>query len=665
MVQGAGWAGGPTPAPARSDWHAFGGDSTEQHYSPLDQINQGNVSQLGLAWTYDIDTFDSYTQPLEVDGVVYFAVGNSVIHALDARTGKLLWQYDPDVASQPEAKTRMRAGWGTRGIAYKDGMVFTATREGRLVAVDAKTGKLRWQVKTLDEAENGYITGPPWVAGDVVVTGFGGADYSPTRGYVTGYDLKTGKKRWRWYVVPGDPAKGFENKTMEMAAKTWSGEWWKYGGGGTVWHAMAYDPKLDYIYIGTGNGFPWNQKIRSPGGGDNLFLGSIVALNAKTGEYVWHYQANPGNTYDFTSTMDIELADITINGKLRHVLMQAPKNGFFYALDRETGQFISAGEIAKQNWAKSIDPVTGRPEMNPDSLYLDGKAFVMYPFPNGAHGVQAMSFSPKTGLSYVPVMDGGRVVVDPANVKDWHYRPGMFVNTGLGAPPANLTVPSASSRLVAWDVAANRIAWQVPEPGIFNGGTMATGGNLVFQGLNDGSFNAYSAQDGKKLWSYAMQNGMLAAPMSYSLGGKQYVTIITGFRSSYANTPNWDYRQQKRRVMTFALGATKQLPKAEVADAPIVDDAAFVIDPAKVKIGAGIFNTSCVICHGVGMAAGGAAPDLRKSSIPLDAAGFAAVLHDGALMSRGMPGFGNLTPEEIEGLRHYIRQRARESLAAK
>lgn len=652
---------GPQAGALRADWTSFGGDSDEQHYSPLAQVNSGNVGKLGLAWYYDIDTFDSYTQPLEVNGVVYFAVGLSVVHALDARTGKLLWRYDPDVASQPEAQTRMRAGWGTRGIAYKDGLVYTATREGRLIAVDAKTGKPRWSVQTLDEAEHGYITGPPWVAGDKVVVGFGGADYSPTRGYVTAYDAKTGKKAWRWYVVPGDPAKGFENKAMEAAAKTWTGEWWKFGGGGTVWHAMAYDAKYDRIYLGTGNGWPWNQKIRSPGGGDNLYLSSIVALDVKTGEYVWHYQVNPENSHDFNDAMDIELADVMIGGKMRSVLLHAPKNGFFYALDRETGKFISAGEFARQNWAKRIDPETGRPEINPEAQYPDGKPFLMYPFPNGAHGIQAMSYSPKTGLSYIPVMEGARVFTDPANLKDWTYKPGMFVNTGLGAPPPSIKIPPSTSKLVAWDVANNRIAWSIPQVGVFNGGTMATGGNLVFQGQNDGSFNAYAADSGRKLWAYPVQNGVLAAPISYAVGGRQYVTIITGFRSSFANTPNWDYTQQRRRVLTFAVGATKRLPKADFVDMPIQDDPAFTVDPDKAKIGAGVYNTSCVICHGVGMAAGGAAPDLRKSAVPLDGESFASVVHGGALMARGMPAFAILKPGELEGLRHYIRQRARET----
>jgi quinohemoprotein ethanol dehydrogenase len=649
---------------AEVNWSSFGGDDNEQHYSPLAQITQANVGRLGLAWSYDIDTFDSYTQPLAVNGVVYFAVGHSIVHALDARTGKLLWQYDPDVAGQPESQMRMRAGWGTRGIAYKDGAIFTATRDGRLIAVDAKTGKALWSVKTLDEAENGYITGPPWVAGDKVVIGFGGADYGPVRGYVTAYDIKTGKKAWRWYTVPGDPAKGFENKAMEMAAKTWKGEWWKFGGGGTVYHAMAYDAKFDRVYLGTGNGWPWNQKIRSPGGGDNLFLSSIVALDAKTGEYVWHYQVNPENSHDFNDAMDIELADVRVNGKVRPVLIHAPKNGFFYVIDRTNGKLISAGEFGKQNWAKGIDPRTGRPIINPEAQYPDGKPFMMFPFPNGAHGVQAMSYSPKTGYSYIPVMEGGRVFVDPPNLKEWKYKPGMFVNTGLGAPPANLVAPTASSKLVAWDVARNRAAWSAPQPRVFNGGTMATGGNLVFTGENDGTFNAYAADTGKKLWSFAAQNGILSAPISYTVGGKQYVTVLTGFRSSFANTPNWDYSQQQRRALTFAIGGKAMLPKAEMVDQPIQDDPAFTIDADKAKRGAGIYNISCVICHGSGMVAGGAAPDLRKSAIPLDAEGFSSVVHDGALMPRGMPSFGILTPEDLEGLRHFIRQRARETKVA-
>ncbi|MGH6644545.1 MAG: PQQ-binding-like beta-propeller repeat protein, partial [Bradyrhizobium sp.] len=406
----------------------------------LTQITDKNVGKLGLAWYYDIDTFDSYTQPLAVNGVIYFAVGHSIVHALDARTGKLLWQYDPDVASQPEAKTRMRAGWGTRGIAYKDGAIFTATRDGRLIAVDARTGKALWSVQTLDEAENGYITGPPWVAGDKIVIGFGGADYGPVRGYVTAYDIKTGKKSWRWYTVPGDPAKGFENKAMEMAAKTWKGEWWKFGGGGTVYHAMAYDAKFDRVYIGTGNGWPWNQKIRSPGGGDNLFLSSIVALDAKTGNYAWHYQVNPENSHDFNDAMDIELADVTINGKPRPVLMHAPKNGFFYVIDRATGELLSADMYQPVTWASGVDMATGRPVETANARYEDPQTALQVPGPLGSHNWHPMAFSPNTGLVYIPAHTLPTVY---AAMDNFRYRPGAW-NTGTDFAAAALPTETAA-----------------------------------------------------------------------------------------------------------------------------------------------------------------------------------------------------------------------------
>lgn len=651
-------APGGAPVEGR-DWFSFGGDDSEQHFSPLSQITDQNVNRLGLVWYYDVDTYDAYTAPLAVDGVLYFAAGSSVIHAIDARSGKLLWKYDPKVAEAPEAQWRLRAGWGIRGIAYRDGKVITATRDGRLLAVDARNGKLLWSVQTLDEAEGAYITGPPFVAGDKVVIGFGGADYSRVRGYVTAYDLKTGKKSWRWYVVPGNPAVDKDETTLK-AASTWKGEWWKFGGGGAVYQAMAYDAKYDRIYLGTGNGFPWNQKIRSPGGGDNLYLASIVAVDAKTGQYVWHYQTNPGNTWDFNNAMDIELTDMVVDGRKRPVLLHAPKNGFYYVIDRETGKLLSAEKFGPVNWAEKIDIATGRPIENPEARYEDGKPFVLYPFPNGAHGVQAMAHSPQTGLTYIPVMEGGRVHIDP-DLKTWKVRDGLFVNTGLGAPPAGIVTPPSKSFLLAWDPAKQKEVWKIPQPGTFNGGVLATGGNLVFQGQNSGDLGAYRATDGLKLWSFFAQNGILSAPISYSVGGVQYVTVIASFRSSFANSPNWDYRQQKRRVLTFRLGGKARLPKFEMVAEDFPDDTAFEIDPKKAAIGAGIYGTSCVICHGGGMIAGGAAPDLRKSPIPLDKDAFWSVVHDGALMDRGMGKFDNLSDAEIEGLMHYIRQRARDT----
>jgi len=648
---------------AGRDWFSFGGDDNGEHYSPLDQITRVNVGQLGLAWSFDIDTFDAYTQPLAVNGVVYFAAGHSVIHALDARSGRLLWQYDPKVAQAPEAEWRMRAGWGIRGIAFRDGKVITATRDGRLLAVDARNGKLLWSVQTLDEpsSHGAYITGPPFIAGDKVVIGFGGADYSKVRGYVTAYDLNTGKKAWRWYVVPGNPMVDTDDTTREAAA-SWTGEWWKFGGGGAVYHSMTYDAKYDRIYLGTGNGFPWNQKIRSPGGGDNLYLASVVAIDMKTGKRAWHYQTNPALTWDFNNAMDIALARMTVRGAERDVLLHAPKNGFYYVIDRETGKLLSAEKFGPVNWADRVDTETGRPVINPDSLYPDGKPFVLYPFPNGAHGVQSMAHSPQTGLTYIPVMEGGRVHIDPANLKNFTVRDGMFVNTGLGAVPPGIVVPPARSMLLAWDPVRQKKAWEIPQPNTFNGGVLATGGRLVFVGLNTGDFGAYDAENGTKLWSFDAQNGILSAPISYSVGGRQYVTVIASFRSSFPNQPNWDYRQQKRRVLTFALGARGKLPRFQREVEPVLDDPAFTIDPAKAAIGAGIYNAGCNICHGGGMTAGGAAPDLRKSPIPFDADGFDAVVRGGALMERGMGKFNHLSDAEMEGLRHYIRQRARETM---
>ncbi|MCG2841125.1 PQQ-dependent dehydrogenase, methanol/ethanol family [Sandaracinobacter sp. RS1-74] len=647
------------------DWAWFGGNSSEDHFSPLEQINDRNIGRLGLAWSLDLDTFDSFTAPLAVDGVIYFGVGHSVLHAVDAVTGKLLWQYDPDVASQPASKIRMRAGWGIRGIAYKDGVLFTGTRDGRLIAVDAKEGKLLWSVETLDEAPAGYITGPPWVAGDNVVIGFGGADYAPIRGYVTAYNVKTGKKAWRFHIVPGNPADGFENKAMEMAAKTWTGEWWKFGGGGTVYNAMAYDARYNRIYLGTGNGWPWNQRIRSPGGGDNLFLSSIVALDADTGEYKWHYQTDPGNTWDFNNAMDIQLTDIKIGNKLRPVLIHAPKNGFFYVLDRENGKLLSAAPFAKQNWAERIDMKTGRPVEVPEARFPDGKSFLMFPHAAGAHGVQSMAYSPKTGLAYIPTMEAARYFADPANLKDWQYRPGMFINTGIGASPSTSPPPPpAKSSLVAWDVKGNRPAWEIPQPGLVNGGAIATGGGLVFQGLNDGRFVAYSAADGRELWTFDAQNGILGNAISYEVGGRQYVTVLTGYRSSFATNPTWDYHQQRRRVLTFALDGKAELPKVEDEETPVLDDPDFVVDVEKARRGASIYNQACVVCHGVGLVAGGAAPDLRKSGVALDSETFAAVVRDGLLMNRGMPAYGDFKDEDVEGLRHFVRQKAREGLPA-
>ncbi len=394
-----------------TDWPEYGRTFSEQRFSPLDQINRQNVAKLGLAWSLELPEWNVSSAPVEADGVIYIAVGFSVIYAVDAVSGKMLWSYDPKIL--PE---KMHLAWGIRGLAFWKDKVIAGVQDGRLFALDAKTGKLVWETLTTEPGDNRYITGAPRVFNGKVIIGQGGADFGHVRGYVSTYDIDTGKLLWRWFIVPGDPSKGFENKAMEMAAKTWTGEWWKFGGGGTAWNAMTYDPELNRIYIGTGNGGPWNRKLRSPGGGDNLFLCSVVALDADTGEYIWHYQTTPGESWDFTSTMDIVMATIPVDGKPRKVLLHAPKNGFFYVLDRQSGKLISAEKLGKVTWAKGIDMATGRPIEVPGVRYEDGEA-LMWPGSGGVHNWQPMSFSPDTGLTYVPV----------------HEMPGYYNDKGFDA----------------------------------------------------------------------------------------------------------------------------------------------------------------------------------------------------------------------------------------
>ena len=647
------------------DWSAYGG-TNEDHYSPLAQIDQTNVGRLGLVWSHDVEQGpNAASAPLEVDGIVYFAAGYSVISALDVRTGKLLWTYDPKA---PEAAgKKMRAAWGIRGIAYAKGRIFTGTIDGRLIAIDAKTGKLAWSQQTINRADESYITGPPWIAGDKVVIGFGGGDFGPIRGYVTAYDIADGKQAWRFYTVPGDPQKpdnAASDSIMPAAAKTWTGDFWKFGGGGTAWHAMAYDPKFDRIYIGTGNGAPWNQKIRSPGGGDNLFLCSIIALDAKTGKYVWHYQVNPGETWDYNAAMDIELADLNIGGRVRPVILHAPKNGFFYVIDRETGKLLSAEKFAPANWAERIDIPTGRPVETPWARYPDGKPVVLFPSPVGAHSAEAMAFSPRTGLVYMPAYDQARVYVDAPDLKTWKFIPGEIINNAVGAPPPNMTVPPGTSALLAWNPVTQKPVWRIPQTGQRSGAVTATGGDLVLQGQATGKFTFFAAQTGKPLWSFDAQNGVQAPPITYMVGGKQYVTVMASWRAMgpSGRVPEYDYYTTRRRVLTFALDGKTTLPPAAPVT-PFADDPAFKVDPAKAAVGKPIFAQHCSICHGPGLVSGGAAPDLRRAPAPLDYDTFAGVLHDGLLVERGMPRFEEFTPVQIAALQNYIRQQAREALS--
>lgn len=647
------------------DWPGFGRTYGEQHFSPLAEIDTASVGKLGLAWSMDLPPGNSATGPIEIAGTLYFARFYSEVNAVDAVTGKLLWKYDPKA---PEASgVRLRQGWGSRGVAWWNGKIYTATQDGRLIALDANTGKLLWSTQTLDSGDPRFISGPPRVFDGKVLIGNAGADEAGIRGYVTAYDSETGKQLWRFWTVPGDPAKGFENKAMEMAAKTWAGEWWTKGGGGTVWNAMSYDAKTGTVFIGTGNGSPWNRKIRSDGKGDNLFLCSVVALDAKTGAYKWHYQINPGESWDYNAAMDMELADLIIDGQPRKVLITAPKNGFLYVIDRLTGKLISAKPFVPVTWAKGIDIASGRPIENPGIRYESGSATIS-PTPIGAHSWLPMAFSRQTGLVYIPAIDLQATYDDHGiTPQNWKRRGGMAldyaVNPSIAFPKGN---EDSASSLVAWDPVRQREVWRVKTPIHFNGGVLTTGGSLVFQGQMDSQFNAYDARTGQRLWSFDARAPVIAPPISYSVNGKQYVTVITGngtsggFLGSMLARFGIDYRTQARRVLTFAIGGTGTLPPKTPYVAKAIDDPAFKSDPAAEGRGGLVYNTRCVVCHGGGVAAAGTAPDLRASGAILSQQSLDAILHDGALVSQGMPRFEELTEQERSDVRQFVRSAASE-----
>ena len=653
-----------------ADWPAFGRTYDERHFSPLNLINEKTVGGLRLAWSYDLPTGNSVSGPLAVGGVVYTATGYSVVRAFDGETGRLIWEHDTHAAEA--AGQKLRQGWGIRGLAYWDNRIIVGTQDGRLVALDSRDGKQLWSQMTVGKDDVRFISGPPRVFNGKVIIGHGGADSGPIRGYVTTYDVATGKLLWRFYTVPGNPADGFENDAMRMAAKTWSGQWWKYGGGGSVWNAMTYDAESDTILIGTGNGAPWNRRIRSEGKGDNLFLCSIVALDANTGAYKWHYQTNPGESWDYNSAMDMQLADLKIDGRLRKVVMTAPKNGFFYVIDRTNGKLISAEPIVKVNWASKIDIKTGRPVEMPNIRYENGSMTEMWPGPNGGHNWLPMSYDPRHRIAFIPTLLQPGVYDDRGiDPKTWAFTPKNAFNPGVNIDLTPKIAPGGgSSELLAWDVVRQKKLWSVPNPGFWNGGTMATAGNLVFQGHADGTFNAYSSLTGKRLWSFDAQTGVIGPPITYLVKGQQYVTVLSGFGSSGAAFGKavarfgWEARTQRRRVLTFSLQGKAQLPPPDPRFKAVpVEDPGFKANPKQAALGAMVVGQRCIACHGVELQAAGLAPDLRASLVPQDEAAFDAIVRGGALVSQGMPSFADVPAEEIAAARQYIRTKAREFAA--
>jgi quinohemoprotein ethanol dehydrogenase len=528
--------------PDGANWLSYGRTMDEQRFSPLTLVSDTNVKDLGLAWSADFDTARGQeATPIVVDGILYTSTAWSMVKAYDATNGKLLWSYDPQV---PRAKlVDICCDAVNRGVAVYKGKVYVATLAGHLVALNADTGKVIWDKMTVPEGSHMAITGAPRIVKGKVLIGNAGSEYI-TRGYLAAYDADSGNEVWRFYTVPGDPSKPFEGKHLEAASKTWPEGAWKLGGGGTVWDSITYDPVTDLVYFGTANAEPWNPDARGTTAGDSLYTASIVAVKPDTGEYVWHFQETPEDRWDFDSNQQIIAANMKINGAETRVLLHAPKNGFFYVLDAKTGKFISGKPFATVTWAKGLDPVTGKPDVNPEARYeKTGKPFISMPGAMGAHSWTPMSFSPKTGLVYIPANEVGQPYM--AAAKGW--KPGETgFQTGLDlthlAAPADPAVrqailASTKGSLIAWDPVAGKARWTVQHVGPSNGGTLSTAGNLVFQGTAGGEFRAYTADSGKQLWSFSTQTGVIAAPMTYSVKGEQYVAIVVGWGGVFDVAP--------------------------------------------------------------------------------------------------------------------------------
>jgi quinohemoprotein ethanol dehydrogenase len=636
------------------NWLTYGRTYDEQRFSPLARINDKNAQKLGLAWFADLDTNRAQeATPLIVDGVMYVSTAWSLVKAYDARTGRLLWDYDPQV--HRELGVNACCDVGNRGVAAWNHKIFVGAYDGRLVALDAATGKPVWSTLTVDTTKPYTITQAPRVIKGRVIIGNSGGEYG-TRGYISAYDAETGKLAWRFYTVPGDPSKPFENAAMARAAKTWSGEWWKLGGGGPVWDAISYDPELNLLYFGVGNGVQWARSARSAGMGDNLYLASIVALHADTGEYAWHYQATPGEEWDFDAVQQLILADLNVGGKARHVLMQANKNGFFYVLDRKSGALISAKAIVPMTWASGVDLKSGRPIENKDARYSEtGKPFDVKPGPLGAHNWQPMAFNPKTGLVYIPAQQV------PLTYLPLPSLPIAPIGWNLGVALASLTAQDEGF-LLAWDPAHQREAWRVAYKGPWNGGVVTTAGNIVAQGDAAGNFNVYRADSGAKLWSMFAQSGIIAAPSTFEVGGEQYIAVLSGWGGSYALSGGKAAAMSGNlrnvsRLLVFKLGGTAVLPPLEPR--------AFVINPppeptdaASVARGEPLYDQYCSACHGEHAVGGGVVADLRASNfLAIDF--FYNIVLDGALKDAGMASFKSaLSRDDATAIRNFVIHRA-------
>ncbi len=636
------------------EWLSHGRTYAEERFSPLDEINRETVAELGLAWKFATGNRRGMeATPIVAGGVMYVSTAWSRVVALDAKTGALRWRYDPEV---PGAKGRDACcDVVNRGVAIWQDKVFLGALDGRLIALDRETGEEVWSVQTTDTTKPYTITGAPRVVKDKVIIGNGGAEYG-VRGYFGAYDASTGKLLWRFYTVPGeDSAEDSAQPHLAAARRTWSPDsLWETGLGGTVWDSFAYDPELDLLYVGVGNSSQYNRVVRSPGGGDNLYLASILAVKPDTGRLVWHYQTTPAEAWDYTATQHMILAELDILGERRKVLLQAPKNGFFYVLDRVTGELLSAEKYVFANWASHVDLETGRPVETEAADWSGGQKIISPPVVGG-HNWHPMSYSPRTGLVYIPTIHAAfPYAPDP----DFEYNPNTW-NTGedwvtaLGDAPAVGLSFCSPTRLTAWDPVAQEQAWQVKFAGSVSAGTLATAGGLVFQGTTDGQLVAYGDDTGDRLWSAQVNVGIMAPPVSYEIDGEQYLAVVAGIGGAQGMIGEPLENLNAGHVFAFKLGGSEPPPDLQPRAASVsVDDS--LLDESTLERGRILYIQHCLRCHGVNARASGVMPDLRHSAPGVHAI-WQDIVYDGVLAGNGMASFADvLSRDDVNAVHGYV-----------
>ncbi len=647
-----------------ASWLSHGRNYAEDRQSPLTQITPGNVAELGLAWYFDTNTTRGLeASPLVIDGVMYSTTSWSQVYAHNAATGELLWHYDPKV---PKA-------WGVnaccdvvnRGVAAWGDSIYVGTLDGRLVSLDRSTGQVQWQKLTIDPQQPYTITGAPRAINGKIIIGNGGAEYG-VRGYVSAYDANSGEQVWRFYTVPGNPNEPYESAAMRMAADTWTGDvYWQVGGGGTVWDSMAYDADLNLLYIGVGNGSPWNRWVRSPQGGDNLFLSSVVALDADTGAYVWHYQTTPADTWDYTATQHIILADLVIRNKTRKVLMQAPKNGFFYLLDRETGELISADKYVPVSWASRVDLESGRP-VETDNADHSQQSQTTAPAALGGHNWQPMAYNSAAGLVYIPAIEAAQPFSTAKNFSyqagsQWHLGQDEAAGKGggLGSIPAPLVDAVVKKllrgKLIAWDPLLQQERWHVEHATLWNGGVLTTRSGLVFQGTGDRRLVAYDAATGEKLWQADTGTGVVAPPISYEIDGVQYVAVLAGWGGVGALAlPQTINSNGTSRLLVYKLGGVATHPLEPIVLKMSEPPPAVTGSSESVAHGAGLYAEHCARCHGPAVGKGGVVKDLRYMNQATHQV-FAEIVLGGIYSGVGMVSFSDvLSTDDADDVHNYL-----------